>query len=193
MKPINPLYLQTFSGKQLHFRDPHPDEVVIEDIARGLSHNCRFSGQLSEFLSVARHSINLMNYVSDRYEDPAMNFLALMHDATEAYYNDLPAPIKQFLPEYKKMEDKLQEVIFQKFGIEYSKEAWMEMKAADRAMAWAEGDLLAPHWSETFYYDDPGIIRYAQKDRSPMITMQEFLYLFNEVRKNLIAKKVSTK
>ncbi|ENA4031748.1 5'-deoxynucleotidase, partial [Escherichia coli] len=44
-------------------------------------------------------------------------FEALMHDATEAYCQDIPAPLKRLLPDYKRMEEKIDAVIREKYGL----------------------------------------------------------------------------
>ncbi|WP_342082428.1 helix-turn-helix domain-containing protein, partial [Escherichia coli] len=41
----------------------------------------------------------------------------LMHDATEAYCQDIPAPLKRLLPDYKRMEEKIDAVIREKYGL----------------------------------------------------------------------------
>ncbi|KHH65240.1 hypothetical protein PU52_23015, partial [Escherichia coli] len=43
--------------------------------------------------------------------------LTLMHDATEAYCQDIPAPLKRLLPDYKRMEEKIDAVIREKYGL----------------------------------------------------------------------------
>lgn len=42
-----------------------------------------------------------------------------MHDASEAYLGDLPKPIKDMLPGYKRLEKKVMECISLKFGFKY--------------------------------------------------------------------------
>src|ERR1700693_75116 len=50
-------WIQTFTGRQFWPLDPRPEEVCIEDIAHGLSNECRFAGQCRSFYSVAQHSV----------------------------------------------------------------------------------------------------------------------------------------
>ena len=42
----------------------------------------------------------------------------LLHDACEAYISDITRPVKHYLEEYRKIEHKLQQVIYLKFGID---------------------------------------------------------------------------
>ena len=48
---------------------------------------------------------------------PEFAFEALMHDAAEAYCQDIPAPLKALLPDYQRMETYVDGLIRFKFGI----------------------------------------------------------------------------
>lgn len=87
-------------------------DVDIKDIARSLSHLCRFGGHVQRFYSVAEHSLRIMALVSDRFK-----FEALMHDAVEAYMQDIPAPLKRFLPQYKHIERQVDSTIRNKYNL----------------------------------------------------------------------------
>ena len=72
--------------------------IDIEDIAISLSNNCRFNGHITEFYSVAQHSV--LVYEGLKYYDTANRdtvFWGLLHDAHEAYVTDLPRPLKKYL------------------------------------------------------------------------------------------------
>ena len=105
-------YIQTLSGKHFNYLDIQQDDIVIEDIATALSHICRFAGHLPEFYSVGQHSVLTSHLVPQEFA-----FEALMHDATEAYCQDIPAPLKRLLPDYKRMEEKIDAVIREKYGL----------------------------------------------------------------------------
>lgn len=83
-------WIQTYTGKQYSYEEPTPDMICIEDIARALSHLCRFTGHCKKFYSVAQHSV----LVSHQTKNP---FLGLMHDADEAYTGDMCRPLKHSL------------------------------------------------------------------------------------------------
>ena len=42
-----------------------------------------------------------------------------MHDASEVYLSDLPKPFKVEIPEYKIFEEKVERVIYERFGLVY--------------------------------------------------------------------------
>ena len=106
--------IRTFTGIYVNVFEPTPEMFCIEDIAHSLSQQCRFSGHLPQFYSVAEHSILCAGYV--KYDS---KLGALLHDATEAYMLDIPSPIKKRLKDYKEIENKLMECIAFTFGFEY--------------------------------------------------------------------------
>lgn len=105
-------YIQTLSGKHFNYMNATIDDIEIEDIATALSHICRFAGHLPEFYSVAQHSVLCSQLV-----EPEFAFEALMHDAAEAYCQDIPAPLKALLPDYRRVEAFVDELIRFKFNL----------------------------------------------------------------------------
>ena len=99
------------SGAWFDFCAPGDSAFTIEDIAHGLANICRYSGQCSKFYSVAEHSM-LVSEVAAGFE-----FEALLHDAAEAFMGDITRPLKQMLPEYKRIEREVEKAIFGRFGI----------------------------------------------------------------------------
>jgi len=108
-------WIQTFSGLQFWPLDPRPEEINIEDIAHALAMQCRYSGHVETFYSVADHSIRVAEIVTE-----PLKLAALLHDAAEAYLVDLPRPIKRFSElgrHYREIEDALCIVICERFGL----------------------------------------------------------------------------
>ena len=99
------------SGAWFDFLVPSSCEFTIEDIAHGLANICRYSGQCTRFYSVAEHSV-LVSQVVKGYE-----LEALLHDAAEAFLGDITRPLKQLLPEYKRIEAEVEAAIFERFGL----------------------------------------------------------------------------
>lgn len=85
-------YIDTHSGKQINFIDPHQEMIDINDIALGLSNACRWAGQIRPFYSVAQHSV-LVSLIAPEELKP----VALMHDTHESYTHDLAKPLKDLL------------------------------------------------------------------------------------------------
>lgn len=114
MDPVNNPYFRTYTGKLVHIRNPHADEIDIEDIAHALSQTCRFFGHTDGFYSVAQHSVLVSRRV------PAHDALwGLLHDAAETYLGDLASPVKR-APEmewYRSLEARFLLCFADKFGL----------------------------------------------------------------------------
>ena len=135
-------YFRTYSGRRVHPLDPKPDEISIFDVARSLSQICRFLGHTKVFFSVAQHSVLVSELVPR--EDALWG---LLHDASEAYLCDLPAPIKHD-PEmraYQLFEDRLMLAICDRYGLR--PEMPQSVKIADKV-------LLATEFRDVTTVDD---------------------------------------
>lgn len=140
-------WIQTVTGRPFWPLDPRAEEMDIRDIAHSLSMQCRFGGHCHRFYSVAEHSVwcSLVALRSaDTYmfckglwaavkrarrwwgtgephdipvEDIQRALAALMHDAAEAYLIDLPKPVKASMPEYRDIENGVENVIWRRFNL----------------------------------------------------------------------------
>lgn len=114
MTKLNDTYwIQTYSGKRFDLLNPTPDMICLTDLAKSLSNICRFNGHC-EFYSVAQHSV-LVSQACPKEDQ----FWGLLHDQSEAYYNDISSPLKStpHFRRYKELEHKLEKIIFEKFGL----------------------------------------------------------------------------
>ena len=113
--------LETVSGRKVDVSNPDPKSIVIEDIAWALSRMPRFSGHTIPYIpySVAQHCIQVARELAPH--GPKIQLYGLLHDAAEAYINDLPSPVKH-IPEIRavisKLEDRLMSVIYESLEIE---------------------------------------------------------------------------
>lgn len=114
-------FLETVSGRKIDVSNPDPSTIVIEDIAWALSRMPRFSGHSIPYVpySVAQHCIRVAEELEEH--GPDIQLYGLLHDAAEAYINDLPSPVKH-IPEIhaviKKLEDSLMEAIYTSLKID---------------------------------------------------------------------------
>ncbi len=106
-------YIQLITGKRFPFLNPKPEDINILAVACGLSHQCRYAGQIKQFFSIAEHSLQLSYAVPSEYAK-----WALLHDAAEAFITDIPSPIKAHLPEFIEIENKVMEAVCDAFSID---------------------------------------------------------------------------
>lgn len=133
-------WIETYSGIKFEFLNPKPHMITITDIAHSLSRQCRFSGHTSEFYSVAEHCVNVAIELA-KY-GPEVQMQGLLHDASEAYLLDVPSPVKQYLTNYKEMEETIQKAIFKTYGITYPYA--QVVKDADAVLLKKEAQKLLP-------------------------------------------------
>lgn len=101
----------------LDLRNPDPDDIHIEDIARGLSRAPRFAGQTEVPLSVAEHCLLCEEIARHWPGTPRGRLAMLLHDAPEAYICDLPSPLKAVLPDYERIEARLLDAVWTRFSL----------------------------------------------------------------------------
>lgn len=107
-------WMQTAAGGVFHPFAPVEDEVHIEDIASALSKQCRYGGHCLRFYSVAEHCV----LAADK-APPPVQLTTLLHDASEAYLQDIVRPVKYRLKEYFEFENRIMEVISRKFHTQW--------------------------------------------------------------------------
>ncbi len=191
------MWIQTYTGKRIDPTNPKIEEIDIIDIAHALSNLCRYTGHCSQFYSVAEHSVigtlQFPDYIKSRpfvCQNTSDEYIRkmqkqfLLHDASEAYFNDIARPVKPNLPGYKKLEKNLEQIIFRKFNLDYL--FYFYVKEMDNIMLYNESQYL---FSDTKDWDfteqDKYLIRkenfnfYLPKDAN-ILYLETFLKLFNK-------------
>ena len=163
--------IRTASGIYIDVFDPKEEEITIEDIAHALSNQCRFSGHLPRFYSVAQHSV-----LCSKLAEGTNKLAALLHDASEAYLLDIPSPIKPHLSNYKKIEDNLMKFISKKFGFTFPLNK--HVKAVDRRMLEIEWHHIM--LDRKHVPDDEDVLECW----TPEEAKEKFLEAFNELKNN---------
>lgn len=101
-------WIQTFTGRAFPVGDPRLSDFSLRDIGSHLSRLNRYTGAIQpEQYSVAEHSVRVAYYLralvaremptKDPHVLRAAFRAGLMHDAHEAYINDLNSPVKRYL------------------------------------------------------------------------------------------------
>ena len=114
MIPREGVWMTTNTGKHFYPFDPREEEIDILDIAHHLAHICRYTGACDQHYSVAQHSVHVSKLVLPQYA-----LWGLLHDASEAYTNDMSRPVKSGFKEFKDFENRIMQVICKKFGLSW--------------------------------------------------------------------------
>lgn len=133
-------WIQTFLGLAFFPLDPRCEDIFIKDIAHALSNQCRFTGHVKRFYSVAEHCWRVSGMCK-----PEDALWGLLHDASEAYVVDVPRPIKRMpgMEVYRAVEKNVMKFVAQRFGLPPDEPASVER--ADKIMLAIEArDLLGP-------------------------------------------------
>lgn len=129
---IGPATILTYKGKEFDYLNPTPESISLGDIAHALAQTPRYGGMCPQFYSVAQHCV----LMSEQFEDIVEAKWALFHDAAETYMTDIPSPLKRILPGYTVIEQRILEVIQEKFSLgdkpDSIKEADKRMYATER-------------------------------------------------------------
>jgi hypothetical protein len=173
-------YKLTYSKIKFFPLEPVKEDIRIEDIAHSLSLMTRANGHCSHFYSVAQHSIHCYEESKSRGYSGRVQLGCLLHDASESYISDLTRPVKRNLPEYFVIEEKLQRVIYERFGLgDLSEEELKKIENVDDTMLHYEFEALM----DFPIFDDP-----LKKATEPDFTLRdfldvekEFLAVFNEL------------
>jgi len=150
-------FIATFTGKKFYFDNITPEQICIEDIAHSLSMLCRFTGHVHQFYSVAQHSLLVDKQING---SPEVHLAALLHDAAEAYVNDLASPIKKWIAtknrgrgvfwgkdpsSYHQLHNRILAAIYKRFGLPVPKasdQAWADVSRCDYAAVIFEAEAF---------------------------------------------------
>jgi hypothetical protein len=169
-------WMLTYSGKRFWPIDPRPEDVRIEDIAHQLSLANRFAGATRWPYSVAQHSVLCARAAFWFYDDLVKQdkgavLAVLLHDASEAYVQDIVRPAKRFIQGYDGVEDRLMRVIATRFGFAYPfvplvheiDNRMLVTEAPALMSGEAEDWWLDPKWPAPFRIDiEPWLPQYAE-------------------------------
>jgi hypothetical protein len=147
-------FIETRTGKRFEPLSPDPALICIEDIAHALSHQCRFSGHTSRHYSVAEHSVRVAELLARWGYGIEMQIGGLLHDAYEAYAQDVASPIKH-TPEmapYREIEAAGMVAIAKRFDLARGFDKSPPVVEADLTMLATEARDLMPfrleHWGD---------------------------------------------
>ncbi|SHI14494.1 phosphohydrolase [Desulfosporosinus lacus] len=173
-------YILTYSKIKFFPLEPVQEDIKIEDIAHSLSLMTRANGHCSHFYSVAQHSIHCFQEAKSRGYSKREQLGCLLHDASESYISDLTRPVKRNMPEYFAIEEKLQSVIYDRFGLsDLSTEERQHIEAVDDTLLHYEFETLMKFQIFEIPPDKATEPDFSQRDFASV--EQEFLAIYFSV------------
>lgn len=111
--------IRTFTGLYVNPLQLRPEDIDHRDLAHHLSLICRYTGACPEHYSVAQHSVYVAERMWNRYGCAEAAMAGLLHDAAEAYFNDIASPVKHDprMQWYRDLEHEAALMIFAKYGV----------------------------------------------------------------------------
>ena len=156
-------------------------QVDIAEMARTLQRIPRYNGHSNFEWTVAQHSLLVQMILKDSGYQTDIQLAGLLHDASEAFINDVIRPIKCHLQQYFVYEAKVENQVLHKLGLN-DLEEYPEYKEADDLALYAEQVILVGldnDWVRTYdnKFNDPKVMQYAKfiKPENSCIVMGKFL------------------
>ena len=136
-------YILTYTKTKFYPLEPRIEDIQIEDIAHSSSLMTRANGHHKHFFSVAQHVIGCYKEAIKRGYSERVQLGCLLHDASESYISDITRPVKQNFKEYFLIEEKLQNLIYAKYGLgDLSQEELEQIKMVDDDLLYYEFETL---------------------------------------------------
>jgi hypothetical protein len=141
-------HIVTACGNEVDLRYPRVESVTLADISHHLAQINRYSGACRRPYSVAEHSLLVLDIVQRVMPmDVHGQLAALMHDAHEAYTNDLSTPAKGQVGEgWQAFEGRMQRTVLSAFALHGATHRHaVQIKQADLIALATEWAQLLPH------------------------------------------------
>ncbi len=138
-------WIETFSGERMDILNPDISRIDIDDIAHSLALQCRYTGHTKHFYSVAQHCVLLARWAKDHGWNAGDILALLLHDAHEFIVGDVASPLKQLLPDFKRIDKIWEKAIRVHFNLTTDEAVWKRIKDLDIRILVREREVLMPH------------------------------------------------
>lgn len=144
-------HMETASGLYLDLAAPAAASIVLDDVAHGLAHVCRYAGQVKRFYSVAEHAYLVAQRLRATGHSVSLQLAGLHHDDAEAFVGDNTRPLKNRVPELKALEATVFAEVVAALALGSLSFDDPAVKAADNWALAAEAYQLLPSKGETWF------------------------------------------
>lgn len=186
MKKLDSIKVGIFKGRLVDINNMHCSNLDVAEMARTLQRIPRYNGHQNFEWTVGQHSLLVAKILKDKGYSADVQLAGLLHDASEAYINDIIRPIKVYLTEYFKYEAKVENAILYKFGLRPLDD--YEYREADDLALYAESVKLIGlnnDWVKQYTkeFENTDVIKYSKfvKESNSSIVMGEFLQRLYEL------------
>jgi hypothetical protein len=177
-------WMLTATGGVVNLRTMDRASISLLDIAQHLAQLNRYTGACSRPESVAEHSLFVCQLMEEAgIRDPSALLAGLMHDAHEAYTQDLSSPMKELIGEaWSREERRIQLAVLDRFDLVGAFQVWhAEIKHADTvALSTERAQLLpptGPTWPATISHPP---VTWRRFDQSATFTWRDWRDAFAE-------------
>lgn len=172
----------TRSGLYVNPLDMKAEQVRVEDVAHSLSNQCRFTGHVHTFYSVAEHSVRVVRFLRRQGHPLETLQWGLIHDASEAYLVDIPRPLKvdpYFGKAYRGAEGRAQAVVCEAFGLPHKMPT--AVKQADLVLLATERRDLMPPGGDWAILEGVHILSEEIRPWGPRAAKRRFMHEYNRL------------
>jgi hypothetical protein len=165
--------IRTFTGLYVNPLQLSPLDIDHRDLAHHLSLICRYTGACPVHYSVAQHSVFVAGYMKRRHGTAEAALAGLLHDAAEAYFNDIASPVKHDprMKWFADLEHEATLMIFEKYGVD---RYWLKLTKP-------HDDQLFREEVQSWWGENGGIIKPWRME----YTERRFLNEFDNLRSQL--------
>lgn len=123
----------TSNEREIYFPGMKTSDVRLREIPHCLAMVNRYNGFTTRPYSVAEHSVFVHELAKLDHGEGEVAKAALMHDAQEAYLGDISRPLKNLLPDYRRIEKHVEDVVREALGLpDPHNPIWIEVNRFDR-------------------------------------------------------------
>lgn len=181
-------FIETFTGRAFWPLMPTKEALSVIDIAHALSNQCRYTGHVRWFYSVAQHCCLLARWLEDHGGSPLDCLQILMHDAPEAYLVDIARPVKQYMPEYRVWDHAINDVIREWMGWDKFPMPEIQDQLDSRVIVDERAQLMSDSGNDWGHDLKPVGIHIAEW--SPLEAEVEFLRLYEKYSRAIWGRRM---
>jgi uncharacterized protein len=175
------------NGDFFDFTKPEKHKYDIETIARSLAKQCRYTGHTDDFshYSIAEHCWHVSYAVPEH-----LALEGLMHDSSEAFTGDIAKPLKNMLPEFEAIEDRIEAAMAKFYGLQFPYPP--EIKTADKLLYCTERQQIATSVKDKLWHTETTPSNTIKiRCWEPELAARMFMVRFNTLMNNRNMKKAA--